>query len=75
MVLKRISDFSWGWSSGKFSSDAGGVLITIREAKVGAGQIVQRYDPPRSLAGRMGGIRVKSLQAHSDLTILAGYAH
>ena len=41
---------------------------------MGAGQIVQRYDPPRSRAGRMGGIRVKNWQAHSDLTILAGYA-
>ena len=45
------------------------MLIAIREATFGAGQIVQRYDPPRSLAGRMGGIKVKNWQAHSDLTI------
>ena len=48
------------------------VQIAIREAKVGVGQVVKRYDPPRSLAGRMGGIRVKSWQAHSDLAIFAG---
>ena len=35
---------------------------------------MQRYDPPRSMAGRFGGIRVKNWQAHGDLTILAGYA-
>ena len=51
MVLKTISDF-FLWLSGKFSNHACGVLIAIRGATVGAGQIVQRYDPPRSLAGR-----------------------
>ena len=66
--------FSWGWNNGEFSNHACGVLIAIREATVGAGQIVQRYDPPRSMAGRLGGIRVKNWQAHGDLTILAGYA-
>ena len=66
--------FSWGWSNGEFSNHAYGVLIAIREATIGAGQIVQRYDPPRSMAGRFGGIRVKNWQAHGDLTILAGYA-
>ena len=45
-----------------------------RAATVGAGQIVQRYDPPRSMAGRFGGIRVKNWQAHGDLTLLARYA-
>ena len=66
--------FSWGWSNGEFSNHACGLLFAIREATVGAGQIVQRYDPPRSMAGRYGGIRVKNWQAHGDLTILAGYA-
>ena len=65
---------SWGWSNGEFSNHACGVLIAIREATVGAGQFVQRYDPPRSIAGRFGGIRAKSWQAHGDLTILAGHA-
>ena len=54
-------NFSWSWSSGEFSNHACGVLTTIQEAIFGAGQIVQRYDPPRSLAGRTGGIRVKKL--------------
>ena len=31
------------------------------EWSVGAGQIAQRYDPPRSLAGRIGGIRGEKL--------------
>ena len=35
---------------------------------------MQRYDPPRSMAGRFGGIRVKNWQANGDLTLLAGYA-
>ena len=59
---KGYQIFSWCWSSGEFSNHACGVLIAIREATFGAGQIVQRYDPPRSLVGRMGGIRVKSRQ-------------
>ena len=66
--------FSWGWNNREFSNHSCGVLIAIREATVGAGQNVQRYDPPRSMAGRFGGIRVKNWQAHGDLTILARYA-
>ena len=58
-----------GLSSGEFSNHACGELIAIQKATFAAGQIVQRYDPPRSLAGRMGGIRVKSWQAHCDLII------
>ena len=53
--------FSWRWNNGEFSNHACGVLVAIREATVGAGQIVQRYDPPRSMAGRFGGIRVRKL--------------
>ena len=67
-------NFSWGWNNEEFSIHACGVLIAIREATVGAGQIVQRYDPPRSMTGRFGGIRVKNWQTHGDPTILAGYA-
>ena len=35
---------------------------------------MQRYDPPRSMAGRLGGIRVKNWQTHGDPTILAGFS-
>ena len=66
--------FSWGWSSGGLSNLARGVLIAIREGTFRAGQIVQRYDPPTSLAGRMTGIRVTNWQTDSVLTNLAGYA-
>ena len=71
--LSRSARDLRGWSSGEFSNHCG-VLIAIREATVGAGQVVQRCDPPKSLVGRMGGIRVKNWQAHSDLAIFAGYA-
>ena len=35
-------------------------FLTYFDADI-TGQIVQRYDPPRSMAGRFGGIRVKKL--------------
>ena len=34
---------------------------------------MQRHDPPRSMAGRYGGIGLRSWQAHSDLIILPGF--
>ena len=65
---KGYKVISRGWSTGENSNHACGVLIATREAPFGAGQIAQRYDPPRALAGRLGGIRVKNRQSHSDLT-------
>ena len=52
-----------------------GVLIAIREATFGAGQIVQRHDPPRSLAGRMGGIRVKKTGKHKETSRFSQGTH
>ena len=53
--------FSRGWSSEQFSNHPCTVMLAIREATLGAGQVVQSYDPPRSLVGRFGGISMKHL--------------
>ena len=71
--VKRISDFFLGlefWTilqSCVWSDDR------HPRGDFGAGQVVQRHDPPGSMAGRFGGIRVRNWQAHSDLIILTGF--
>ena len=73
MVLKRISDFSRAWSSGIQQSC---MWRADRHPRGDFRSWTDRADVRSAeVTGRPHGrIRVKSWQAHSDLTILSGYA-
>ena len=70
MVLKRISDFSRGWSSGEFSNHACGVLTAIREATVGAGLIVRTQRPHK-----FGRVRTTGKRTFGAQRALLGSRH